>query len=234
MNKTTPKINWFLVSISYIIAFGISSLFNSGLLSAAYKNFTNGCLVSDRSFLPAGIGTLAAAGFAFYFDKNFFKTITFLGNDKLKNIAIALTPFVVFTITSLIQKGPGPDFILFAVFLIYAVTEEIFWRGYLQDALRPLGKNISYAITGVLWWAWHFRFNTFFDWTTFLVVCVASAYLLGKFTEETKSFLTAAGLHSLIIITTSTGDLTNSKIIAGIITILAWLGIGKIGATKKT
>ena len=229
---TKTKVNWLIISISYLIAFGISSLFNSGYFDAVYKRATANYLITNWSFLPAGIGTLLAACFAFYFDRKTLKTISLFGNNTFKNITIALTPLLVFSITAFTQHDTSYGFTLAIVALIYALTEEIFWRGYLQDAFSSLGKNKSYVAIGVLWWAWHFRFNNAFDYTTFLPICIVSTFLLGKFTEETKSYLTSAGLHSLIILITSTGDMTNSKIIAGLITVLVWLSIGKLWKPK--
>lgn len=236
METINTKVNWFNVSLYYIIAFVISAPFNSGLLSQNYQALTKGYLISNWTFLPAGIGTLIAALVAFYFDKRHTKTITIFGNNRFKNIAIALTPLLVFTIAGLTNEHQISNnyygFVFASITLIYALTEEVFWRSYLQDALRPLGRNLSYFLIGISWWAWHFRFNSTFDWTAFLLICIGSTFLLGKFAEETKSFFTTAGLHSLIILTTTTGEMTNSKIIGGVITILIWLSIGKWWKTE--
>jgi uncharacterized protein len=224
-DENKKKVNLFYISSFYILALAISGLFNSGLLTQTYRTITAGYLIADWPFLPAGIGTLIAAILAFKFDKNLVRTVTLLGNDKLKNIAIALAPLLVFSIIGY-SNSRYYGFVFSAVALIYAMTEEIFWRNYLKTALEPIGKNFSYLLIGIMWWAWHLRFNTTFDMTAFLLICIVSSYILCRFTENTKSFLTTAGLHSLIIITT-TGEFDNSKIIACAAVFLIWISIGK-------
>ena len=226
------KPNWLLIANVYLLAFGISSVFNSGVFSEKYKSFSDTYFINNWTFLPAGIGTLVAALLAFYFDKKRIKTITLFGNNTFKNIAIAITPLVVFTSLAATQQSPAYCFALAAIALIYALCEEIFWRGYLQDALSGLDKNKSYLLIGVMWWAWHFRFTTTFDYTGFVAVCVISTFLLGTFTEGTKSYLTSAGLHSMIILLSSTGELNNAKITAAILTVVIWVTIGKFWKNK--
>ncbi|MDQ6785552.1 MAG: CPBP family intramembrane metalloprotease [Acidobacteriota bacterium] len=236
MKAENTKVNWLYVLLFYILAFFIAAPFNSGLLSQKYQAFTKDYLLSDWTYLPAGFGTLIAASVVLFLDKRHNKTITFLGNAPIKNTVIALIPLLVFIVFGLQnarqQNTNYYAFVFASINLIYALMEEIGWRGYLQDALRPLDSNLRYILIGVLWWAWHFRFFTVFELVIFPLICIVSAFLIGKFAEETKSFLTAAGLHSFVIILTNSG-LTNNKIIAGVITILVWLGIGKLWKTKN-
>ena len=236
MKTKNSNVNWYFIALFYLIAFVISAPFNSGLFSKSYENLTQNYLISYWAFLPAGIGTFTAFLLALFFYKNYNRTITFFGNNRLRNLAIALTPLIVFTIAGLGNEHQLNNnyygFVFAAVALIYALSEEIFWRGFLQDALRPIGKNLPYLIIGIFWWAWHFRFSTSFDFTTFLLICVGSAFLLGTFAEETKSFLSSAGLHSLIILITSNGAMTNSGIAGGAISLVIWLSIGKWWKTK--
>jgi uncharacterized protein len=225
------KIKWHLVVIFYVVAFSISGLFNSGFLTSYYHSLTKGFFLSNMTYLPACLGTLIAATLAILLDKSLIRTINFFGNSSIKNIAIAITPFIVFSFIGLnndYQINRHYFAFLFAgINLIYAVLEEIFWRGYLQDALRQLSAKFRFLLIGILWWAWHFRFNTTFDFTAFLLICIAGSFLIGLFTEKTKSYFAAGGLHCLIILLTNSGELTKEKMIAGGITILIWLVIGK-------
>jgi membrane protease YdiL (CAAX protease family) len=145
-------------------------------------------------------------------------------------------PAVVFTIIGIYKSSSINEhfygFVFSIIALLYAVTEEIFWRGYLLDALRPLDKIAYSLVIGILWWAWHFRFNSRFDFTRFLLICLISFFLLCGFTNETKSYLTAAGLHSLIIITPSDGEMSRVKITGLCVSVVIWLIIGKIWKTK--
>lgn len=229
--KTDFKVKWLYIVVFYVIAFSLSGLINSGYLIADYKALTKGFFISDMTYLFACIGTLIAALLAFLLDKSYLRSISFLGNAPLKNITIAVTPFVIFSLVGLDNNQQlNRHYFAFAfagINLLYAVMEEIFWRGYLQDALRPLLEKFRFLLIGVLWWAWHFRFNTTFDFTVFLLICIAGSFLIGMFTEKSKSYFAAGGLHCLIILLTNSGEITKEKMIAGGLTILIWLGIGK-------
>ncbi|GAB3418820.1 CPBP family intramembrane glutamic endopeptidase [Niabella aquatica] len=188
-------------------------------------------------FLPAGIGTLIAAFVAFIFDRKLNRTITLLGNNKFKSIIISLIPALVFTVVGVSNNNNVNEhyygFVFSFIALFYAVTEEIFWRGYLLDVLRPFKKVLYSLVIGIFWWAWHFRFDTSFDFTWFLIICIGSSFLLCQFANETKSYLTAAGLHSLIIITTSEGEMTHAKTIGLCVSVILWLIMGKFWKTKN-
>lgn len=231
------KTSWIRVLLFYAIAFSISGLFNSGYLTPLYQKLTDGLIIKNWSFLPAGIGTLVAALFAFKYDKNLNHTITLFGNSNVKNIIISLVPVLVFTTIGLkndIQINEHSYGLAFSfIALFYAITEEIFWRSYLLDILRSTNKFIYSLIIGTLWWAWHFRFDTSFDFTWFLLICIAGTFLLCQFANETKSYLASAGLHSLIILTTSNGEMTKLKTIGLGISIILWLLIGKFWEKGK-
>jgi uncharacterized protein len=234
---TETKIFWRKIILFYTIAFSISGLFNSGLLAPQYQKITNGLMIKNWSFLPAGIGTLIAAIFAFFFDRKTIRTISLLGNNRLKNVFISLVPTIVFTTIGIYNSGNINEhyygFAFAFIALLYAITEEVFWRAYLLDALRPLKKIVYSLVIGISWWAWHFRFDTSFDFTWFLFICIVSSFLLCEFADETKSYLTAAGLHSLIILTTSEGEMTQAKAIAFCVSIGLWLVVGKFWKTKN-
>lgn len=235
--STETKIPWGKIFLFYIIAFTISGLFNSGFLTSEYVFQTEGLLIKNWPFIPAGIGTLIAAFLAYVFDRKTIRTITLFGNDTSKNILISIVPALVFTTIGIFNNGGYNEhyyaFVFALIALFYALSEEIFWRGYLLDVLKPLNKIIYSLLIGIMWWAWHFRFNTSFDFTGFLFICVVSSFLLCQFASETKSYLTAAGLHSMIIITTSEGEMTQSKIMGLCITVVLWLLIGKFWKTKS-
>ncbi len=233
---TPSKVNWAYVVLYYIIAVLIAAPFNAGILSSWYSKLTENYLISEWAYLPACLGPLIAALIIFLLQKKHKRKITFLGNDILKNIFISLTPLIVFTIFGIENSQQKNNhfygFVFAGLNLIYGIGEEIGWRGYLQDALGPLNKNIRFFLIGMMWWAWHLRFQNSFDWTIFVLVCIGGSFLIGKFANDTQSFFCAAGLHSLIIITTNSGAMTNSKLFAGVLVIIIWLVIGKFWKTK--
>lgn len=231
LNKSS-RINWVHAFLYYIIAILIAAPFNSGFISTSYKKVTEDYLISEGTYLPACLGPFVASIVMFILQRKNKRKITFLGNNTLKNSLISFTPLIVFSAFGIENDQLKNDhfygFAFAGINLIYAIGEEIGWRGYLQDALEPLNKNVRFLLIGILWWAWHLRFQSSFDWTVFLFVCVAGSFLIGKFADDTQSFFCAAGLHSLIIIVTNSGKMTNSKLLAGVVVILIWLGIGKL------
>lgn len=90
MATVHTKVAWGRLFIYYLIAFVVSGLFNSGVLTPLYQKLTNGLIIKNWSFLPAGIGTMAAALIAFKFDKKLNRTITLLGNNNKKTILYPL------------------------------------------------------------------------------------------------------------------------------------------------
>ncbi len=238
MHQKPERLTWLMPALAYALAFILSAPFNSGLLERDFISISAGWLPAALAFIPAGLGTLIAALIFNRANHGTGRTVTFAGQDKYKNIVIALVPVAVFSLTGI--QGRGQEHVhLYSLFfgtvaLLYATSEEIFWRGYLQDALQGIGRNKAYILTGILWWAWHFRFTTLFDLTAFAGICIISAILLGSFANATKSYFASAGLHALVIITTTGGTFTGMKITGMVLTILIWLAIGKWWKAGKT
>jgi uncharacterized protein len=231
--NTSPRpndVNWRFVALYYLVAYALSAPFNAGWLAPQFRALTRGSFLGDMTYLPACLGTLAAFLLVLRLDTSHIRTIVLFGNSRMKNIVIALAPVAAFAAVGL-DNGYGLNRHWFAlsyatINLAYAVLEEIGWRGYLQDALRPL-KGWGLALIGLLWWAWHIRYSTVFDFMVFPLICVGGSLLIGQFTEKTKSYLTAGGLHCLIILLTNSGAITHAKMLAGGLTVLVWIAIGQ-------
>lgn len=246
IEKTTPmhqkpeRLPWLMPALAYAVAFILSAPFNSGLLEGKFISISLGWLPRGLAFIPAGLGTLIAALTFSRAGHGTLRTVTFAGQDKYKNMVIALVPVAVFSLTGIQSSRLGQEHVhLYSLFfgtvaLLYATSEEIFWRGYLQDALHGISRNKAYILTGILWWAWHFRFSTVFDLTAFAGICIVSAILLGYFANATKSYFASAGLHALVIITTTGETFAGTKITGMVLTLLIWLAIGKWWKAGKT
>jgi len=204
----TDKINWKYVLGFYGLAIILAFPFNAFFTEDLHHRLTEGTIFYKSTFLPAGIATLIAGLLALKLDKTIIKEVTFLGQHKIKNIIISLVPMLVFTISGLqndIQINPNLfGFLISLTFLIYASTEEIFWRGYLINVFRPLGRFKNYLLLGLLWWLWHIPFGHNIEPVKLFVMIVGGSFLIGKFVEATKSFLTTAGIHSIMNIGSNT------------------------------
>lgn len=229
LHITMPQARWNIIIPSYLIACGFALFFQTDFFEQYYHDTTSGSIFQHWSFLPAGIATLLATVFAKRYDTITIRTMSIMGNNRLKNFLLTIIPLCVFTSFGISNPFHLDSHLYAGVFaliaLVYALSEEIFWRGYLFDALRPLGSIKSIIIIGIAWWAWHLRFSTMFEWTGFLLICVGSSFLLSKFASETLSTLTTAGLHSFIILTTN-GRIGGDSLIPSILTVLFWIAVG--------
>ena len=63
--------------------------------------------------------------------------------------------------------------------LIYCFCEEIGWRGYLQDELKPIKEWQRVLIIGFLWYLWHLSFisnQNFMDNIKFLSMMILASW----------------------------------------------------------
>lgn len=186
----------------YTLAVLLAFPFNAFLTEDFHHRLTDGTLLYKSVFLPAGLATLILGLIALQLDRTIVKEVTFLGLNKLKNVIIALVPLMVFTCSGLQNDFDiNPNlfgFLISLVFLVYALSEEIFWRGYLMNALLPLGRFKNYLLVGLMWWLWHIPISSEYDNMKFFIMIVGGSFLIGKFVEATHSFLTTAGIHSMM------------------------------------
>ncbi len=78
-----------------------------------------------------------------------------LGTSPIRSIVAALIPVTIFTLIG-VDNSLGANrhffgFLTVLTVLLYCVSEESGWRGYLQDALHPLPTAAWTGIIGGLW-----------------------------------------------------------------------------------
>ncbi|MDT4898108.1 MAG: protease family protein [Acidobacteriota bacterium] len=142
------------------------------------------------------------------FQKTHRRTITFWGSSAAKSLAFYWVPILFAVIVGM----PMPDgsvnrlgtLALGLVTLFTILGEELGWRGFLQDALRPLSPLRRYVLIGVLWEFWHFTNRTAHGSLKHIVLFLAIFYpvgiilscIIGEATERGKSLLIAVTLHA--------------------------------------
>lgn len=232
------KVNFRSLLLFYFIAISVSGLLAMDATLEQFQSLMAGTLASGWTFLPAGVGTLLAAIWVFKYDKSLFRTIDLKGNNFGKNLLLTAIPVVVFTILGLENKhGYNPHvygLIFSVVSVAYAVCEEMFWRGYMLDGLRGLNKWLYPLLIGIVWWAWHLRFSSAFDYTWFLGVCLSGSYLLCYTTNLTKSYMTAGAFHAVLVITTTSSRFTDEKLYGILLSVVIWILIGFSWKTRET
>lgn len=226
--KTTP---WAYIALYCVVAFTVSLSFHLKALSQALHWQEHMAPAwQGWLFAPAALGPLLGALLCYKLDRRTPRRISLLGQDRVASALTAIIPLVAFTVAGLTSPGhsrvPGEALVLALspiLAVVYALGEELGWRGYLQDALAGLTSTHRYLIAGVLWWAWHGRFHNPFELTVFLPIVVVSAFLLGRAAEETRSLLVVASMHATIILLTKNGAVSSAYYIAGAVTILGWI-----------
>jgi uncharacterized protein len=164
-----------------------------------------------------GIGALVC--FAL-FRRQHRRTITFWGTSKLRSACFYLLPMVLLGFTrptcarffSVIFRN-GRDFtrpasplmfVLFAVLAFaYPLGEELGWRGFLQDAVRPLRFFPRFVFIGIVWEFWHFTNRTVGASAKAVAVTLAISYptvillsfIIGIAVERSHSLCVAVTLH---------------------------------------
>lgn len=106
-----------------------------------------------------------------------------------------LPAFLISTVYFYID-GSFPILLMFTV-LVYGLLEEIGWRVFLQEQLKPLPKFYSILIIVVLWFAWHLNFELSSGNLLFLGILFFGTWGIGKVYDKTRSLLAIAGVHSL-------------------------------------
>lgn len=230
------RFRWHYLMVYYAIALGVSVPFNTGAIYK-YLHLPASLLAGGRSwlFVPAALGPLIAALVCYRLDRTTARRVGLFGEDRLESLLVALIPLVVFPVAGYVKGGvPG---LLYAgasacAALLYSLGEEAGWRGYLQDALRPLRERQRYLLVGALWWAWHARFASAFDWVAFPLIVIASAFVLGHVAEKTRSLLVVASMHAVIMLLTMNGSVGSAFGVAGGVIVLGWILVGQLRPAK--
>ena len=103
--------------------------------------------------------------------------------------------------------------------------EELGWRGFLQGALRPLGRIRAGLLLSLMWTAWHFT-TTWEGLTSHLEILlptlVALTFVLTFLTERTGSLALAATVHAWVDLWFSPGGYFRWAALAAV-PVLIWI-----------
>ncbi|MEO0556728.1 MAG: CPBP family intramembrane glutamic endopeptidase [Bacteroidota bacterium] len=216
------QVAWWDIGAFYAIALLIAAPFNAGVTDSWLRDTFPGTPLAEWTFLPAALGPALAATILRTWGRRTPRHMTVLGVGVRQNLFASILPVVVFASIG------GIGVVLPCVALVYALGEELGWRGYLADALGSLPASARYGLTALLWWPWHLRFETTFDWVGFPLIVLASCWVLGHAAKETNSVLVAAAMHAAVILLTANGPPTGSLALAGGITLGGWILAGML------
>ncbi|MEP7120167.1 MAG: CPBP family intramembrane glutamic endopeptidase [Byssovorax sp.] len=156
-----------------------------------------------KSILPAAGPFLGALCALVLFRRTHPRTITLAGTSRARSALFALVPIgLLGLLFGLREEGALHGLAVGVIFLVYGLGEELGWRGFLQDALRPLPPARRYLLIALLWGAWHF--------TTFVsgglqatatrlagmaLLWILGSWGMGRAVDRSRSVLVAAMLH---------------------------------------
>jgi len=120
-------------------------------------------------------------------------------------ISVSATSISNFSLGQYLQTS----LIALPIFFIFAIFEEVGWRGYLAPKLASLGINsyIAAVLVGIVWASWHLPYIRVLTWVyssedlasfipRYYLVCFALSLPLGEIRNITGTFWPAVLMHT--------------------------------------
>ena len=157
---------------------------------------------------------LAALAVFYLFPKVRTRSVSLLGGSWKRSAAAFLTPILFATVAASRQSGHLTWKLIYYLIMggFSTLGEEIGWRGFLQPALRPLGRVRGYLLLAFLWELWHFTSHTKGTWhdvvsrmEIIIPAIVVITFALGFLTEHTGSIVLATAVHEWIDLASDAG-----------------------------
>jgi uncharacterized protein len=130
------------------------------------------------------------------------RTLSFFGTSRHRSATFFLVPLIALMLLGGRSLGGIPSRL---VPLLLGVTsfftifgEELGWRGYLQEELRPLPPLARYVVLGLMWEAWHFTNGKTAPLALILLrvpIVILLSAVIGAATERSRALLVAHTLH---------------------------------------
>lgn len=195
------KVNWLSVVTYYVLACSFSWPFFwwRDMEPESWKAWQAPQFIKNLSYMW-GPG-FAAIIVLVLFRKSHKRVVTFFGTSVLKSMLFYLLPVIALSIFRI--KGEEA-FVMPVLGFIMILGEELGWRGFLQDALKPLTDWKKYLLIGVMWELWHFtnRMHSGFELSTFvrvgafMLVTILLSFIAGRLTDRTRSLVVAVTFHA--------------------------------------
>jgi membrane protease YdiL (CAAX protease family) len=200
--KTQPRPDWRAVLTFYLLACAFqwpffwwrdvnTASWNASRIPTELRDLTWGPAVA--AFLVLYLFPHARTG-----------RISFFGTSRARSLCFFLIPILFSWIGVAIQTG-RISYKLIYYLLVGGVSifgEEMGWRGFLQGALRPLGRVRGYLLLAFMWEAWHFTSHTrgtlhqvIERLAIYVPLVIVITFILGFLTERTGSLLLATTFH---------------------------------------
>ncbi|HUQ99199.1 MAG TPA: CPBP family intramembrane glutamic endopeptidase [Gemmatimonadaceae bacterium] len=163
------------------------------------------------------------------------RTISLFGRSRARSLLFYWVPIFIAAIVGMpLPNGSVNRAAVLGLGLVTMFTvmgEELGWRGFLQDALRPLAPWKRYVLIGVMWEFWHFTNRTSHGSLSQRLTMLAIFYpvgillssIFGEATDRGRALLIAITLHAWFdIVFTFPGERTY---LALALSIPVWIAI---------
>lgn len=233
INQQINHVRWSEVLIFYLVAVLFSLPFRLGLISMeSLFPLPYGLNIVYRIFRAIG----PFLGYLVMFRIVRIKVeanITFWGKNKHISLLSVLPIIAGITIAGVSNTVNLPEryygFLFSMTLVFYALFEEYGWRGYLQQALKPLSLPFRIFLIGTLWYIWHLNFlnptitlqSHLFQYFSLLL----GAWGLLKISEVTNSLLFVASVHLIFNVLADVPMQWNAKIIIVLTAIIVWTAL---------
>jgi membrane protease YdiL (CAAX protease family) len=197
------KTNWKALVFYVLTATILSGIFREGNFD--FYNTPNANIVTVLAFVVVFIGggpaIAALLSWKLFGRQN--RTVTFLGTWPLGAVVISVLPALVFAVIGYPNDfGMNPHVaggLIGGLLFLYALGEEIGWRGYMHDALTPRPFWLRAVIIAPVWMIWHLWFlegsASLAAWATGFGFLLVAAFFLSWLVSESRSLLSSAGFH---------------------------------------
>jgi uncharacterized protein len=204
-NETQSRPDWRAILTFYFLACAFSWPFFwwRDVNTASWNASRIPIEIRDLTWGPA----VAAFLVLYLFPQARTRTISFFGGSRARSLYSFLIPILFSWIGVAIQSG-RISYKLIYYLLVGGVStfgEEMGWRGFLQGALRPLGRLRGYLLLAFMWEAWHFTSHTkgtlhqvIARLAVYVPLVILITFFLAFLTERTGSLLLATTVHEWI------------------------------------
>jgi len=167
------------------------------------------------------------------------------GTSKKLSILMSLVPIILILIIGVTNsKGINTHYfgLIGAVAtFVYSFSEEIGWRGYLEDELWEIKPLIKYTLIGFLWYLWHLSFVNDVSIPSNLLslgILILGSWGIGQVAIKTKSIIACTCFHLLVNIMIfnpimKDGITGSSKLIILLVSIGIWIFVLSIWDKNK-
>jgi len=146
------------------------------------------------------------------------RVITLGGNSWVRSVLFYAAPFLLLAAfrAHALYGYARPAVVAAFPSFVSILGEELGWRGFLQDALRPLPPVKRFILIGVLWEFWHFTTRTAQGWSPLRVAVtllisysavIVLSFMIGYAAERSRSVVVAVSLHAYVDVLLNNLDL---------------------------